>query len=65
MRPLTNEEYLASDAICPFCRSNDIEQAGNQEQGDRKIYHPHHCLDCGCEWDEVYTLTHYQGVQGC
>lgn len=48
-------EYVARlGLICPFCRSEDIDQGPfNSEQ----MTNPCVCNSCGKDWDETYVLT--------
>jgi hypothetical protein len=41
--------------MCPFCLSDNIE--GDTLQSDGGVWQNVRCLDCGGEWQDIYTLT--------
>jgi len=50
------DQYLSNNgAMCPFCQSDNIE--GDTLQSDGDVWQNVRCLDCGREWQDIYTLT--------
>lgn len=41
---------------CPKCKSSNIE-AGSLEVSDNQVWQDVKCLDCGLEYNDIYTLT--------
>lgn len=59
---LTNKQYRKSDeaeeAVCPFCRSNELEWDELTVNG-RTVKQEVKCLDCENEWYDIYKLKGY------
>lgn len=60
---ITSKEYVArKGSICPACDSINIDGTGrNNYDGD---WHSVgiRCMACGAEWDDIYTLSGYGGL---
>lgn len=53
---LSQKEYIKNPNRCPVCEAETIE-AGSTEISGNQCHQYVYCLDCGCEWFDVYTLT--------
>lgn len=49
--------YVKNPNHCPFCGSNNIEGAGQDEINGDQYFMRIDCLVCGHSWDDVYTLN--------
>ena len=57
---LTNKQYRKSDeAVCPFCRSTELEWHSIDFDG-KYAKQEVKCLDCEMEWYDVYKLKGYE-----
>ena len=50
-----NVEYGINE--CPWCKSQEIDQATESEYSHNQYYDKSHCKICGKKWWELYTLT--------
>lgn len=58
---LSNEEFVQNcGMVCPFCGSEDIEDAGKQLMEGLQVNDKMGCPSCGKEWWVIYTLTGYE-----
>ena len=61
MDPRTNEEFVASGGLCPFCGSDEVEGDSFDVEGD--IVHQESCCNaCDSEWSAGYKLHDYVTV---
>ena len=50
------KEYMHSDHLCPWCKSENIE-GGSVERDSCGATQPVHCPDCGKDWYDDLALT--------
>lgn len=63
MSQMTDEEYVSHEgAICPFCRSPEVETAGRLESDGSIVWQPCKCASCKKEWTDQYKLVGYDPV---
>lgn len=59
---VTNAGYvLGRGTRCPVCRSENIE-GGSVEVDAGAATQEVYCVDCGSEWEDVYSLIGYQNL---
>ena len=57
------EKYLkARKWKCPKCHSDNIS-GGEIEFVDKKVTQEAVCNDCGCAWQDIYTLSEVTRVE--
>ena len=62
--PMSDSEYVeVAGAVCPFCRSPEIEGVGGVDIDGAYVFNPMVCLSCGETWSDRYRLDGYGGVQ--
>jgi hypothetical protein len=55
--PVAEAAYLAAGGVhCPFCHSAQIEGDSFEAEAGT-VWQDVRCLDCGEEWQDLYTLT--------
>lgn len=61
--PMDPAVYAKLVAVCPNCRSRDIESKSDiQSDGDTSTQSVE-CLDCGSTWVEIYNLSGYENLE--
>jgi hypothetical protein len=52
------EKYIKCDgSYCPYCGSCNIEGSGDRNADGNWISSAVECLDCGCNWLDIYELV--------
>ncbi|MEX3983754.1 formate dehydrogenase accessory protein FdhE [Paraburkholderia sp. EG287A] len=61
---MTDEQYVTRGGnCCPSCGSHDIS-GGSITVDGRSAYQGVTCADCDAEWNDTYTLTGYDDLEG-
>lgn len=61
---MTSAEYCKHNgALCPYCRSGDIDVLGTFETQDSITYQPIKCNECGKCWTDIHGLVSYEEME--
>lgn len=60
---LTSDEYVEEHGRgCPNCRSGNV-LGGAFEVEDERCWQNITCQSCGFEWNDLYRLAGYEGIE--
>ena len=55
--------FVAGCCKCPHCGSKSIEGTGSRNSDGDWHENQIKCIECGAEWNDIYTLTDVEGSQ--
>lgn len=61
---MTPADYCRyNGALCPYCKSLDINEAGGFKTQDSVTYQPIKCNECGKRWTDIRGLVSYEEME--
>ena len=57
---ITENHIMGKPRQCPRCGNHRLEQTGSDAHCDHEVESNYSCLECGCQFDEVWMYSHKQ-----
>jgi len=64
IKEIMEDIYRSPMFHCPQCKSENLNtHPGNNLYGDNQHSEWVQCLDCGCNWYDVYNYSHFEIIK--